>query len=184
MTPSRPRRYFAYGSNLHPLRLGRRTPSCRQLGTAALPAHDLRFHKLSEGDGSAKADARYTGRTEDAVLGVVYEMDVSELEILDEIEGLGGYRVEIAEVGLAGNPVSVFFYAARETHIDPVALPFDWYRDLIWRGAAWQDMPAHYVERIRQVEAVPDPDARRSRRNAELLALMPGWRPEHGYDLP
>lgn len=46
---SDPLLYFAYGSNLHPLRLQRRTPSARLAGLAVLEGHVLRgarYHGL------------------------------------------------------------------------------------------------------------------------------------------
>lgn len=48
--------YFAYGSNMSSARLRARVPSCRPIGIAFLPGHELRFHKRSK-DGSGKCDA-------------------------------------------------------------------------------------------------------------------------------
>ncbi|WP_440997908.1 gamma-glutamylcyclotransferase family protein [Arhodomonas sp. SL1] len=179
------RRYFAYGSNLHPLRLGLRTPGCRLLGTAALPDYQLRFHKRSDGDGSAKADARHTGAGDDRVLGAVYEMRDDEIPVLDRIEGLGpgGYRVTTETVSLNGEALTVFLYVAVDSHIVPDWRPFAWYRDLVWHGARWQGFPADYVETIAAVQARPDPEPQRSADNRRLLEVMPDWRLEHGYRL-
>ena len=52
--------YFAYGSNLHPTRLGDRAPSVELVGTAVLEGHALRFHKRGA-DGSGKCNALATG---------------------------------------------------------------------------------------------------------------------------
>jgi len=38
--------YFAYGSNLHPLRLQARLSSAQLIGTTILPGYALKFHKL------------------------------------------------------------------------------------------------------------------------------------------
>ena len=70
-------RYFAYGSNLSTPRLRGRVPSACKLGVATLAAHRLVFHKLGR-DGSAKCDALYTGRQEDIVRGVVFEMPLRD----------------------------------------------------------------------------------------------------------
>ncbi len=181
----RPDYYFAYGSNLHPLRLGRRTPSLRLLGGAWLSGFELRFHKCCEHDGSAKADAFYTGSPVQGIRGAVYALDPSEFPILDEIEGLGagGYDLRTSLVDVGDEAASVFFYAARASHIDPDRRPWAWYRDIVWRGALWHDMPSDYVETIRQVPAARDPDAERRRGNEALLAVMPDWSLRDGFDV-
>ena len=173
MSSDRPHLYLAYGSNLHPLRLARRTPSCRLLGRASLPGFALRFHKRSDVDGSAKADACYTGRPRDQVHGVVYQLAAEEFPVLDRIEGLGsGYRLCTVEVSWGGASLEAFLYRAEDGHVSPELRPFQWYRDLVWRGASYHGMPAEYVESIRRVPAVADPEAGRARRHADLLEAM------------
>jgi hypothetical protein len=56
--PCKPRRilskrihYFAYGSNLHPLRLQERVPSAALLGWTHLHGWELRFDKRGRTDG-------------------------------------------------------------------------------------------------------------------------------------
>lgn len=183
MAQTRPHHYFAYGSNLHPLRLGRRTPSCRLMGVAQLLGYQLRFHKRSDLDGSAKCNVVQTEAPLHAVIGVVYQMDPEDMAVLDRIEGLGpgGYERRAASVVLERRSMEVFFYAATETHIDARLTPFTWYRDLVWRGALWHRFPANYVERIRRVTAMADPDPARSAEHQALLQAMHAWRPEHGF---
>lgn len=183
MIQTRPCHYFAYGSNLHPLRLGRRTPSCRLLGVAALTGYQLRFHKRSDADGSAKCNAMSTGDHQHTVIGAIYQLGTEDLAVLDRIEGLGpgGYERRTAEVILGDQSTPVFFYAALETHTDARLIPFTWYRDLVWYGAAWHGFPASYVERIRRVRARADPDPARSAEHRALFQAMRTWRPEYGY---
>jgi hypothetical protein len=78
----------AYGSNLHPVRLRKRVPSCRKLGTVRLEGYKLAFHKRSR-DGSGKGNALKTGDPRDVLLGVAYSIPVSEKGDLDDAEGLG-----------------------------------------------------------------------------------------------
>lgn len=172
--------YFAYGSNLHPLRLGRRTPSRRLLGVAQLTGYALRFHKRSDADGSAKCNVLSTGDERDVVMGVVYRMDAEDLAVLDRIEGLGpgGYERVSAQVALKGRLTNAFFYAAAESHIDDRLAPYTWYRDLVWHGAAWHGFPEQYVEQIRRIPATDDPDPVRSAQNQELIQAIRAWRPE------
>ncbi|MBA1148604.1 gamma-glutamylcyclotransferase [Ectothiorhodospiraceae bacterium WFHF3C12] len=169
----RPGYYFAYGSNLHPERLGRRTPSQRLLGPAELPAHDLRFHKRSGVDDSAKADAYFTGDPAHRVLGAVYALTPDDFPALDRVESLGaGYDLKVETLTVAGAALEVFLYVAQEAYIDPVSEPFDWYRDLVLHGALYHGFPEPYVRRIRAIAGTADPDADRAARHDEILRAM------------
>nr|MDQ2697092.1 gamma-glutamylcyclotransferase [Pseudomonadota bacterium] len=84
-------KYFAYGSNLHPLRLRERVPSATVLGVAELAGWRLRFHKRGQ-DRSGKCNIIPTGRSGDRVIGVIYAMAAADKDKLDAAEGLGkGY---------------------------------------------------------------------------------------------
>ena len=87
--------YFAYGGNLHPLRLAAIAPSSGLVAAAVLDGHELRFHKRSL-DGSAKCDAfPHLGA---AVHGVVYRLNPVEQSALDRAER--GYDRVAVTVGL------------------------------------------------------------------------------------
>jgi len=62
--------------------------------------------------------------------------------------------------------------------------PFDWYRDLVLRGAEWHRLPAAHRDAIAAVPARSDPDAERRSRHDRLLRGLAAWRPEAGYALP
>jgi gamma-glutamylcyclotransferase (GGCT)/AIG2-like uncharacterized protein YtfP len=160
--------YFAYGSNLCSPRLRSRTPSARVLGTARLSGYDLRFNKCGR-DGSAKGNIV---RAECNVFGVVYDIDDAEMPDLDRAEDLGtGYqRIKLA-VHLADHTeaTSVLSYEALPDAIDETLTPFAWYVELVLAGAAEHDLPASYIEQIRRVEVVPDPDVARARKQRTLL---------------
>ena len=133
--------YFAYGSNLHPEWLKRRTPSAQVMGRARLPAHHLCFHKRGR-DGSAKCDAWYTGDPNDGVHGVLYGLKRGEREALDRAEDLGrGYAIHPVRVETAGITVAVFTYRALPTAIGPDLPPFDWYLAYVVLGARWHVLP-------------------------------------------
>ncbi len=80
-------KYFAYGSNMSIARLKERVPGARSLGCHTLKEHDLRFHKLSK-DGSGKCDAFFTGKAEDNIYGVLFEIDPAEKKTWIELKGL------------------------------------------------------------------------------------------------
>ena len=151
--------YFAYGSNLHPLRLQQRVPSCQALGIATLDQHQLRWHKRG-GDGSGKCDAFFTGEEHDRLIGVVYSLVYEEKILLDQAEGLGnGYYLATATLQVAEQSVDTFFYQAEEAHIDHSLRPYDWYHQLVLQGSRIHDLPDSYVEQhITTVNSLPDTD--------------------------
>jgi gamma-glutamylcyclotransferase (GGCT)/AIG2-like uncharacterized protein YtfP len=149
--------YFAYGSNMSTLRLGARVPSSSVICTAKLHSHSLEFHKESH-DGSSKCHIEYTQVQDDIVHGVVYRISESEKPYLDEIEGLGkGYEEKKVSVIMpCGNSVVAYTYYA--THINTSLKPYHWYKEHVLRGAFEHGLPAYYIDKIRSVISVPDPD--------------------------
>lgn len=162
-------KYFAYGSNMYPLRLQKRVPSSRALGLATLTGHTLRFHKRGQ-DGSAKCNVLHTGKVSDRVIGVVYEIASRDKKHLDLAEGLGkGYGTETLPFVLQGVAHTAFLYRADPDYIDDTLRPFSWYRELVLRGARLYRIPPTYIERIRQVECIDDPDVARAAAYWRLL---------------
>ena len=161
--------YFAYGSNLHPRRLSRRTPSARVLCQAALFGHRLRFHKLGR-DGSGKCDAHPTGNPADRVHGALYRIDEGERAILDRAESLGvGYDACLVQVQAGRETLKVWTYLAREQAKVRDIQPFHWYLELVLHGALYHGLPDDYVWAIARSASSPDPDARRDQANRDIL---------------
>lgn len=169
MTAHKTLKYFAYGSNMHPLRLRRRTPSCTPLTVAKLTGHVLRFHKRGQ-DGSGKCNIFATGRALDHVIGVVYTLDVGEKPLLDLAEGLGGGYDEATLQVVAGETEHmVFCYRAQPSYIDDSLRPFAWYKALVLAGSQAHGLPTSYVEQIRAWSAIDDPDPARTARHLRIL---------------
>ena len=162
--------YLGYGSNLHPLRLRQRVPSCRLLGKVALPGYRLVFHK-SGMDDSGKCDLLETGYPDDIAWGVLFTMAGEDKPALDEAEG-PGYLCSDLDVIFDGKPIEAMTYLARPERQDPAMVPFDWYRELVLVGARLHEFPPGYITEIGQVPTRPDPDRERARLNEELLGLM------------
>ncbi len=159
--------YFAYGSNLHPHRLGRRVPSARIRARAVLPGYRLAFHKRGA-DGSGKCDVVPDPGA--AVHGVVYTMTADEKPLLDAAEGLHrGYQEQWMTLRVAGQPLKVFFYRAQDSHIAPGLIPFDWYKAFVVEGARHHGLPMPYVTALRAVTAMPDSDRTRQTSNGMIL---------------
>jgi len=155
-------------------RLRFRVPGCQALGTARLDQRTLRFHKRGA-DGSGKCDAHYTGKPDDAVVGVLYRIPESEKPRLDNFEGVGrGYINEFVSIDHDGRALhQVATYIADRDAIDATLRPYQWYKDFVVRGALEHNLPGAYVEKfIAPAEARGDPDpVRASLRSSELTPL-------------
>lgn len=154
--------YFAYGSNMHPQRLKLRVPSSKPLGTARLSGYQLSFQKRGR-DGSGKCTIM-PAKPSDAVLGVVYRILPEEKILLDEIEGVGfGYTVETVAVSRLDNAeiLSCFAYQASPDYRDESLLAFDWYHDLVVRGACLQQLPQDYIAHLQRYPTTVDNDLER-----------------------
>ncbi len=161
--------YFAYGSNLHPVRFRERVASARPLGITELIGHSLRFHKRGQ-DGSGKCNAWPTRCETDRVIGVIYQMAATEKDLLDAVEGVGkGYELATRSFDLAGDEREAFFYQAHPNHIDDALRPFTWYKALVVRGCQVHHFPRPYIRHIERVEALWDPDTARAADHSRIL---------------
>ncbi len=173
-------RYFAYGSNLHPERLGRRLgrsllPECG----AVLVGYSLRFHKRSFKDGSGKCNAFKTSDPFNVVHGAIYRLSRDEKSKLDICEGLGfGYNeadvaVRISMPGKgAGAYERAVAYVAAPSHIDTTLSAYDWYRGYVLSGAVYHGFPEGYIEQIKRVRTVCDPDRARGGVESDIVSRL------------
>jgi gamma-glutamylcyclotransferase len=159
---------FAYGSNMLTARLRGRVLSATPVGIGRLSGHLLKWDKRSS-DGSGKCDAEATGRKEDFVWGVLFELNSNEKAALDRAEGLGqGYEERQIEVISDRGPVQAFAYIA--TTKDPSLRPYDWYKALVVAGAREHGLPEEYVQLLDRIGSVQDPDRARAAKNAKLIS--------------
>lgn len=168
--------YLAYGSNLHPQRLRRRTPSAELAGTVPLPGWRLYFNKLSHVDGSGKCHILHTGESTDLVYAAVFRLSPEDKPALDKIEGLGhGYSEHTLNIERFGK---VFLYLAEpDAARDPVK-PFDWYKQLVAAGARYHGFPDDYISTIQATESKSDPDSARHHEHLALLDALAGEYPD------
>ena len=161
--------YFAYGSNLHPVRLLKRVPSANLLGVAVLDKHRLVFHKKSQ-DGSSKCNLVYTGNKSDGIYGAIYQIDSAHKRALDSFEGNGnGYDDNQLTVKLHGKEYSTFTYFAQPSHIADGLKPYHWYKNLVVLGAKHLQFPDAYVRFIESIESVEDSDQIRRIQHQRLI---------------
>lgn len=160
---------FAYGSNLLEERLLARVPQARFVGIGWLIGWRFALNIRST-DGSAKANAIYTGRPEEVLHGALYELDGAGKAMLDRFEDVGGaYRIEDATAETAGGPREVYFYVGNASRFVENLPPYDWYLGFILAGARQRGLPAELIKRLEAVRAIPDPDARRAATNWNLI---------------
>jgi hypothetical protein len=158
--------YAAYGSNLHPRRLERRTPSATLLGTAMIDGWSLHFDKRGQ-DGSGKCTIRRDGGS---LYCAIYDICPSDKTRLDAIEGVGnGYVRSILPVPGYGLCAT---YVAETGYLDAALTPFCWYRDLVLVGAMAHGFDAAYLARIASVTTQTDPDPARHWHNRRLAAAI------------
>ncbi len=162
-------RYLAYGSNLHPERLRRRTPSAVFLTTFELRGWQLSFDKRGF-DGSAKATIAPTEAGGDLVHAAVFELHADEKPALDRIEGVNkGYHAHVLSLPGLGE---VHTYKADTEFQDGSLIPFRWYRDLVVYGGRFHGFPRPYIEDIAALPVAEDPDAARRREHDDILSAM------------
>ena len=162
--------YFAYGSNLCSQRLRRRTPSASVKAVGVLRAHVLRFHKVGFRDGSGKCDAFETGYATDVIWGAVFELDAAEKAWLDDVEGLGrGYVAKRVKVETTLGLMAATTYVASPDAIMPDLKPYSWYKNFVLAGATEHGFSGEYIDAIRAVAAVEDPNAARAVENQRIL---------------
>lgn len=159
--------YFAYGSNLHPLRLMERVPSAELVGVVKLPGWSLTFTKRGL-DESGKCTIQKDAPQE-SVWGAVYAMRADERPLLDGAER--GYHRRQLLFTLRGRRICCFTYLARAEHVEYLP-PYTWYRDLVIAGARYHGFPEDFIDGIASAPAREDPDPVRQQRYARLLQAM------------
>ena len=144
--------YFAYGSNLDGRQMRERCPSSLPLCRARLPGHSLDFTYYSTRWQGGAADVVPCSEnvvsgnvvSDNAVWGVVYQLDVEELALLDRYE-IGYDRVPIGVVDDRDRVHEVLSYSVREKGR---FAPSDVYlQKLLSWGQRWR-FPGAYLERL------------------------------------
>ena len=158
---------FAYGSNMFTRKMKDPAPSARAREIARLPGYRLRFNKVSD-DGSGKGNIVATGNAGDETWGVIFEIADEHRAALDKSEG--GYMSVPIDVLTEEGSRSVLTYIARPDRVDNSLRPYTWYKEFVVRGAEQHGLPPEYINKLKIVEAIADPDEARERKNRALLA--------------
>jgi gamma-glutamylcyclotransferase len=160
--------YFAYGSNMSSKRLLHRVRTAEVQCIGTLFAHRLVFQKVSDIDGSGKADV--VSHPSGHVMGVLYRLDAEAKASLDRHEGLGtGYTEKrVTLIDHLGVAVEALTYVAIVT--DPDLKPYTWYLQHVIAGATEAGLPDSYLQMLHQTEAEPDPDNARTQRELAIYS--------------
>jgi len=161
---------FAYGSNMLSSRMRHpdRVPSASVVDIGYVVASRITFDKVSKKDGSGKCDAEATEDENDRVYGVLYAVPLTQKPNLDRAEGFGnGYEEKAVEVITSrGVKRAVMYYA---TSKDPSMRPYHWYKACVVAGAVEHQLPFPYIEWLRTVDSIQDPDPANRTHQERLL---------------
>lgn len=161
--------YFAYGSNLHPVRLEERVPSARLLDVVQVNGYCLKFHKKSE-DGSSKCSLLKTASGSDVVFGALYEIAPQHKVDLDRFESRGnGYRDCLIDIHQQQKRYQCFTYIAEDSHVKESLRPYHWYKKLVVLGAGYLQFPESYVAQIEAVNSIQDDNVNRRKDMEKLI---------------
>jgi hypothetical protein len=168
--------YYAYGSNLHPLRLLERVPSAELVGVAAHPKHKLYFHKRSN-DGSSKCNMFNSGIESDVTYGAIYKLNSAHKSVLDRFEWMGsGYMDKQIMLTHDGKKYCCFTYCAQQSYIVDNLNPYHWYKKLVILGARYLEFPESYISSIETAQSIDDPDRIRKKERKELIDRIINYR--------
>jgi len=162
--------YFAYGPDISSKWMRRILASARLTTRGWLGQHRLYFHKVGT-DGSGKCDAFFTGNDRDNILGMLYEIDPKDKNILEGTGELAnGYAEKpVTIINDEGKKVDAFTYCA--TNIETTLKPFHWYKGHVLIGAREFDFPGEYISQFLTVESSDDPDSSRSSRELAIQGI-------------
>ena len=164
--------YFAYGSNIHPIRLTKRIKSAQFISAYKLDNYKLKFNKISK-DNSSKCNIELSSNTADKVYGVIYEIDELDLKKLDLVEGLNkGYIHKAFMLDAKLNKKSFFTYVAVPEFIDEDNKPYKWYKDMVIAGMEYYIFNPDYINNVKILEAKEDFDIIRQAKMLKILAEM------------
>jgi hypothetical protein len=100
-------------------------------------------------DGSAKANL--VDSNGDEVWGVIYYINNSQLKVLDEIES--GYDREVLNIILSegSNILAEVYISSKTTEFHNAT---EEYKNAIVEGAIENNLPAHYVDELKQISTI------------------------------
>lgn len=168
--------YFAYGPAMHLELMQALAPSAIDVAMGALGEHVLRFHVPSD-QGTGHCNAFHTGRADDAIYGVVYEIVEEEFSQLLAAENPHGhYTVDEVTVATPGGALRAQCLRARPDAIRDDVSVYSWYREMVVAAAVRQELPEHYVVMLENMDALDDPNWPRANQQFRIADRLAGRR--------
>ena len=140
--------YFAYGYNMSNKNINDRLSNCELFNIGKIDNKKFICNKRST-DGSAKANL--VDSNGDEVWGVIYYINNSQLKVLDEIES--GYDREVLNIILSegSNILAEVYISSKTTEFHNAT---EEYKNAIVEGAIENNLPAHYVDELKQISTI------------------------------
>jgi gamma-glutamylcyclotransferase (GGCT)/AIG2-like uncharacterized protein YtfP len=147
--------YFAYGSNMDEKRLRERIGEFERGKIAYLQRYRLVFDKSA--DSPQVGFANIISDKEKVVIGVLYELNHNQLQILDDYEGVAHNQYKRSSVKVIDErkqSIEAMTYLATDCGID--LKPYNWYLDYLIKGAEQHKFPNEYLNMLRAVKTAND----------------------------
>lgn len=144
--------YFAYGSNMKLIQIKSRCLEAKKIGSGRLNGYEICFPRKSpsrQGKGVASICEKAGGHVE----GVVFELIDSDLNRLDEYEGVpkSYIRKPVMILMNDGGEIVAETYVANTMEGAPFK-PSKAYMGTIIEGAIENMLSDHYIEKLREIE--------------------------------
>ena len=149
--------YFAYGSNMNPVRVQKRMMAYSKCESGILSNYKLAFNKRSvKYLGAAAANVMHSVGEE--VQGVVYHLkDESQILAMDPFEGYPQrYNRLLVPIKTVTDLLQVWVYIANPDHIQEGLKPATWYLNHLLSGR--QYLTSDYARNLAATICLPESD--------------------------
>ncbi len=154
-------------------RLQARCPSAMAIGIAKAVDYTLCFDKKSA-DNSGKCTLLKTNNMSDIAYGVLFRIDTSERDALDDAEGFPeGYARDdsFTVVSLTDQKcIPTSTYIANKC-VEGLR-PYSWYHALVLAGAMEHKLPPDYIQTLAKFPYASDPDPKKNDREQKALTIL------------
>jgi gamma-glutamylcyclotransferase len=146
--------YFAYASNMDERHLRAHCPTAGYVDIGCLDGHRLAFTRRSVVSGTGVADV--VPAPDDAVWGVLYELDDVDLDVLDRKEGNGwayarGQKRIMLGADRSMRGATIYTVLAKEPNEVP---PSHEYLERLLLAAQHHGLPGDYLTMLRAIPSV------------------------------
>jgi gamma-glutamylcyclotransferase len=149
--------YFAYGSNLDIQQVRERCQGCdvRKISIGYLPEHRLAFTQFYEPWGGGVADI--TQSPDSCVWGILYELTIGALKLLDAYEGYPtDYdRTQYNILTPEGASYTAWVYTVKRKDGDFIP-PSKRYLDILKRTSEASGFPVEYLSYLNQIKTAEE----------------------------